>query len=91
MAQLPEKDLFLQEAQTNLIVIVPQAQQKFVDLLMKLLQTQKENVLSRYSWWRSNITEKMFHRTAVDFDNNRYTWAVEDDSTESLIRLTAIS
>ena len=42
----PEKDLFLlKEAQTNLIVIVLQAQQKFVDLLMKLLQTQKENVL----------------------------------------------
>jgi hypothetical protein len=27
---------------------------------------------------------------AVDWDNNRYTWTVEDDSTESLIRLTAI-
>lgn len=32
----------------------------------------------------------MFNRTAVDFDNNRYKWTVEDDSTESLIRLTAI-
>ena len=36
------------------------------------------------------ILKKMFNRTAVDFDNNRYKWTVEDDSTESLIRLTAI-
>lgn len=34
--------------------------------------------------------KKLFNRTAVDYDNNRYTWAVEDDSTESLLRLTAI-
>jgi hypothetical protein len=36
------------------------------------------------------ILKKMFNRTAVDYDNNRYTWEVEDDSTESLLRLTAI-
>jgi hypothetical protein len=36
------------------------------------------------------ILKKMFNRTAVDFNGNRYKWAVEDDSTESLIRLTAI-
>jgi len=36
------------------------------------------------------IIKKIFNRTAVDWNNNRYTWAVEDDSTESLLRLTAI-
>lgn len=33
---------------------------------------------------------KMFNRTAIDFNSNRYTWTVEDDSTESLLRLVAI-
>tara|TARA_Y200000002_G_scaffold274911_1_gene229200 strand:+ start:200 stop:559 length:360 start_codon:yes stop_codon:yes gene_type:complete len=36
------------------------------------------------------ILKKMFNRTAVDWSSNRYKWTVEDDSTESLIRLTAI-
>jgi len=36
------------------------------------------------------ILKKMFNRTAVDWNGNRYTWTVEDDSTESLLRLTAI-
>ena len=34
--------------------------------------------------------KKLFNRTAVDFSGNRYTWELEDDSTESLLRLTAI-
>jgi hypothetical protein len=34
--------------------------------------------------------KKLFNRTAVDYNNNRYTWTAEDDSTESLLRLTAI-
>ena len=34
--------------------------------------------------------KKMFNKTAFDWNNNRYTWAAEDDSTESLLRLTAI-
>ena len=33
---------------------------------------------------------KLFNRTAIDYDGNRYTWATEDDSTESILRLTAI-
>jgi hypothetical protein len=36
------------------------------------------------------ILKKLFNRTAVDWDGNRYTWTTEDDSTESLLRLTAI-
>ena len=36
------------------------------------------------------ILKKMFNRTAVDWNNNRYTWEAQDDSTESLLRLTAI-
>jgi hypothetical protein len=36
------------------------------------------------------ILKKMFNRTATDWNGNRYSWEVEDDSTESLIRLTAI-
>jgi hypothetical protein len=38
----------------------------------------------------SVIIKKLFNRTATDWDNNRYTWALEDDSTESILRLTAI-
>ena len=33
---------------------------------------------------------KLFNRTAVDVNNNRYTWELEDDSTSSAIILTAI-
>lgn len=36
------------------------------------------------------LIKKLFNRTAVDWDNNRYTWEVQDDSTESLLVLTAI-
>lgn len=36
------------------------------------------------------ILKKMFNRTAVDWSSNRYKWEVQDDSTQSLIRLTAI-
>ena len=33
---------------------------------------------------------KVHNRTMFDFDNNRYTWANEDDSTSNILRLTAI-
>jgi hypothetical protein len=33
---------------------------------------------------------KLFNRTAIDADSNRYTWELEDDSTSSVIILTAI-
>ena len=36
------------------------------------------------------VIQKLFNRTAVDFDNKRYTWALEDDSTDTVLRLTAI-
>ena len=36
------------------------------------------------------VLKKVFNRTAVDWDGNRYTWEVQDDSTESLLVLTAI-
>jgi hypothetical protein len=34
--------------------------------------------------------KKLYNRTCRDFNNNRYTWVTEDDSTETIIRLTAI-
>jgi len=34
--------------------------------------------------------KKLFNRTATDFNNNRYTWALEDDSTDTVLRVTAI-
>jgi hypothetical protein len=34
--------------------------------------------------------KKIFNRVAVDYNGNRYSWTVEDDSTESLLRLTAV-
>jgi triphosphoribosyl-dephospho-CoA synthetase len=36
------------------------------------------------------VVKKLFNRTATDFNNNRYTWALEDDSTDTVLRLTAI-
>jgi len=36
------------------------------------------------------VVQKLFNRTAVDFDNTRYTWELEDDSTDTVLRLTAI-
>jgi len=36
------------------------------------------------------ILQKIFNRTAVDWSGNRYTWEIQDDSTQSLLVLTAI-
>jgi hypothetical protein len=36
------------------------------------------------------VIKKMFNRTATDFSNNRYTWELQDDSTDTVLRLTAI-
>lgn len=33
---------------------------------------------------------KMHNRTCIDFDNNRYTWEIQDDSTANILVLTAI-
>ena len=33
---------------------------------------------------------KVQNRTMIDFDNNRYTWEIQDDSTANLLILTAI-
>lgn len=33
---------------------------------------------------------KLHNRTMIDFDNNRYTWEIQDDSTANLLVLTAI-
>jgi len=33
---------------------------------------------------------KFHNRTMIDFDNNRYTWEVQDDSTSNILVLTAI-
>ena len=37
------------------------------------------------------ILKKMFNRTAVDWNNVRYTWDAQDDSSESLLILTPVS
>jgi hypothetical protein len=34
--------------------------------------------------------KKLTNRVATDYNGNRYTYSLEDDSTETLIRLTAI-
>lgn len=34
--------------------------------------------------------KKLFNRTAVDFNNQRYTWVIQDDSTETAMILTEI-
>lgn len=37
------------------------------------------------------IIKKIFNRTAVDWNNNRYTWEAQDDSSQSLLILTPVS
>jgi len=34
--------------------------------------------------------KKLYNRTCRDFNNNRYTWTIQNDSTESIMVLTAI-
>jgi hypothetical protein len=34
--------------------------------------------------------KKLYNRTCRDFNNNRYKWEIQDDSTESIMVLTAI-
>jgi len=34
--------------------------------------------------------KKLYNRTCRDFNDNRYTWVIQDDSTESIMVLTAI-
>lgn len=36
------------------------------------------------------VIKKLFNRTAVDFDGNRYTWSLDDDSTDTQLQLVAI-
>jgi U3 small nucleolar RNA-associated protein 14 len=33
---------------------------------------------------------KLHNRTMIDFENNRYTWEIQDDSTANVLVLTAI-
>jgi len=33
---------------------------------------------------------KVYNRTMIDFDNNRYTWEIQDDSSQTLLVITAI-
>lgn len=33
---------------------------------------------------------KLHNRTVIDFDNNRYTWEIQDDSTSNILVLTQI-
>ena len=34
--------------------------------------------------------KKLYNRTARDFNNNRYTWEIQEDSTVTILALTAI-
>jgi hypothetical protein len=34
--------------------------------------------------------KKLYNRTCRDFDNNRYTWEIQDDSTVTILVLTAL-
>jgi hypothetical protein len=34
--------------------------------------------------------KKLYNRTCRDFNNNRYKWAIENDSTETVMRLTPL-
>lgn len=36
------------------------------------------------------VLKKLFNKTAVDWNANRYTWELENDSTDTVLRLTAI-
>jgi len=34
--------------------------------------------------------KKLYNRTCRDFNNNRYTWVIQDDSTSNVMVVTAI-
>ena len=76
---------------TNKFTVTTNGTDTFVCRLVNELQPNAAAEMSLVGLTGSPvILKKLFNRTAVDWDGNRYTWEVEDDSTESLLRLTAI-
>lgn len=61
-------------------------------LVNKAVGALGDNEMSLAGWHDGNevFIRKVMNRTMVDFDNNRYTWEVQDDSTANILRLTAI-
>jgi len=61
-------------------------------LVNKAVGSLAANEMSLAGWVDGNevFIRKVQNRTMIDFDNNRYTWEIQDDSTANILRLTAI-
>lgn len=64
----------------------------FCTLVDKDVPDDNEMIVKGYvSGEGDGVNIRKFHnRTVFDFNNNRYTWEVQDDSTQTLLVLTAI-
>ena len=60
------------------------------ELVDKAVPGDNEMVLKGYVSGNGVNIRKVHNRTMIDFDNNRYTWEIQDDSTANLLVLTAI-
>jgi len=61
-----------------------------VDKAMGSLAADEMNITGMTSGSNPVRIKKITRHLAVDYSNNKYTWSVEDDSTESILRLTAV-
>ena len=60
-------------------------------LVDKVTPADNEMVVQGFTTDGEAVNIRKFHnRTVFDFNNNRYTWEIEDDSTSNILRLTAI-
>ena len=60
-------------------------------LVDKVTPADDEMVVQGFTTNGEAINIRKFHnRTVLDFNDNRYTWEIEDDSTSNILRLTAI-
>jgi hypothetical protein len=61
-------------------------------LVNKAVGSLGDNEMSLAGWADGNevFIRKVQNRTMIDFDNNRYTWEIQDDSTQNILALTAI-
>lgn len=60
-------------------------------LVDKVVPLDNEMIVQGFTTEGEAVNVRKFHnRTVIDFNNNRYTWELEDDSTSNILRLTAI-
>lgn len=63
---------------------------KLVDKADGSLAADEMSIMGELSSGGQVRVKKLYNRTARDFSNNRYKWAIVDDSTATLLVLTAV-